>query len=196
MFNERIDKVRKVSIETHSAFLTFLMDKSLNTKGNYQSGQIIDFMEKFNLKSVSGVLRNPWMKSPYGGDNNGKVSCQRTIEHFRQTRKFGCWSGRDTKPDCNNIECQYHPESKSGITNKCDLRNGVIWKRNNVNAPFSYGKKYLEIVKTELLKNKTIPLQQLLNVFYPNSNYDESLVNQFVRDFHLTEDELTHLFSK
>lgn len=196
-FVERIERLRKNSFETHPAFLTFLMDKYFNTEGNYQTKQITDFMDKMNLQSISGILRNPWMKGPYSGDKNGITSCQRTIEHFKQTRKFGCWGGKDIKNNCDasNV-CQYHPNNESDIKNKCDLRKGVIWKRRNPDSNFIYGNDYLKIVKNELLKGKTIPLQPLLYVFYPDRHYGEGLVNQFVEDFHFTENEFRALFTK
>ena len=87
---------------------------------------------------------------------NGLISCQRTIEHFRQTRKFGCWGGKDIKENCNSAnECIYHPENDEKIQNKCDLRNGVIWKRTSPDSPFTYGKYYLEVIKIgeELLES-------------------------------------------
>jgi hypothetical protein len=196
-FIERIERLREVSYEIHAAFLTFLMDKYFNTEGNYQTKNIIDFMEKMNLRSVSGVLRNPWMKAPYSGEKKGIISCQRTIEHYKQTRKFGCWGGRHLKINCDAFNvCEYHPDNISEMKNKCDLRKGVIWKRNNPNSPFRYGNNYLEVVKSELLNSKLIPLQPLLNVFYPNNNYDTNLVDQFIKDFHLTDDELICLFTK
>jgi hypothetical protein len=92
-----IEELRTESLETHPAFLTFLMDKCNNTKGNYKTSDIVEFMEKIHLKLPNGTFRNPWMKASYGGQKNGLISCQRTIEHFKQTRKFGCWGGKDIK---------------------------------------------------------------------------------------------------
>ena len=73
-FYNNIEKLREVSIETHPAFLTVLMDKFFNTKGNYKTSNVIEFMRKINLQSYNGTLRNPWMKDAYGGKNNGNRS--------------------------------------------------------------------------------------------------------------------------
>ena len=194
-FIERIDKLKEESHETHSAFLTFLMDKFFNTKGNYQTKNIIDFMEKMNLRSHSGILRNPWMQKPYGGNNYGMTSCQRTIEHFKQTRKFGCWGGKDFKADCNSKDvCPYHPESGSDIKNKCDLRKGVIWKRNDATSIFQYGSNYSEVVKNQLLHNRYMPMEPLLKVFYPQKDYTEELIEKFQSEFHFSDKEMNILF--
>nr|WP_320193282.1 hypothetical protein [uncultured Desulfobacter sp.] len=191
-----IEKLRSESSEIHPAFLTFLMDKYNNTKGNYKTSNIIEFMEKINLKLPNGTFRNPWMKSPYGGQKNGLISCQRTIEHFKQTRKFGCWGGKDTKVNCDSLNtCDYHPDNKVAIKNKCDLRNGVIWKRDSPDSIFNYGHNYLKVVKKELLKNCTIPLKSFLKIVYFGRTYDTNLIEQFKKEFHLNNDEFQTFFS-
>lgn len=190
-----IEQLRNASLQTHSAFLTFLMDKFHHSHGNYKTSDIIVFMEEVNLRSISGTFRNPWMKAPYRGDKNGLTSCQRTIEHFRQTRKFGCWGGRDTKKDCDAIDtCIYHPENDDEIGNKCDLRKGVIWKRSNPDSPFTYGAKYLNIVEKELLKGNGIHLETILAVFYPDKEYNQDLIELFKYDFNFNSEEMSNLF--
>jgi hypothetical protein len=190
----KIEQLRRVSSQTHPAFLTFLMDKYQNTKGNYKISDIMEFMDKANLHFINNLYRNPWMKTFYRGQKNGLISCQRTIEHFRQTRKFGCWGGRDDKSGCNNYTCQYHPKNVTNIRNKCDLRNGVIWKRSTSHSPYSYGANYLQVVKKELLKNKSIPIRELLKVLYPKSSYDNKLAENFFQEFHLNDQELKSFF--
>lgn len=194
--NNSIDELRKLSSKTHPAFLTFLMDKHLNSKGNYKTSDIVGFMETVNLKLINSTFRNPWMKAPYGGDKNGLISCQRTIEHFKQTRKFGCWGGKDIKEKCDSTkECVYHPNNPEKMKNKCDLRNGVIWKRSLPGSSFEYGMYYLAVIKKQILNNSTIPLKQLLKIVFPNTNYNENLIEKFKKDFHFNDEELDVLFS-
>lgn len=190
-YTEKIERLRLASPDTHSAFLTFLMDKYWNTNGNYTVKQISEFMEKMNLKSYSERLRNPWMKKPY----KNETSCLRTIEHFRQTRKFGCWNGRNLKTNCDAVnECPYHPDSNTANKNKCDLRNGVIWKRNNPKSPFQYGANYIDVIKNQHLKDKLIPLEPMLAVFYPHEEYTEKLIDKFQSAFHFSDAEMETLF--
>lgn len=188
--DQTILRLREATAFVHSAFLTFLMDKHLNTKGNYKTSDIIPFFEQFKMVTTSGYLRNPWMASPY----ENKSSCQRTVEHFRQCRKFGCWGGRNTKANCTKSSCEYHPENKDGPKNRCDLRKGVIWKRESRQYPASYGDNYIEIVKKDLLNGKRIPLNPLLSVFYPNDHFDEKLIERFFKDFNMNEQEITQFF--
>jgi hypothetical protein len=191
-----IDELRYVSLKTHPAFLTFLMDKYLNTKGNYKTSNIVDFMKRANLQFPNESFRNPWMKTFYTGEKNGLISCQRTIEHFRQTRKFGCWGGKDVKENCNAInECKYHPENDEKIQNKCDLRNGVIWKRASSNSPFVYGSNYLKVIKKQLLTDTAIPLKPLLKMIFPENSYNAVLIERFKTDFHFNDEELNTLFT-
>jgi len=192
-----IDQLGKASPQTHPAFLTFLMDKKTNRHGNYKTSEIISFMEEVNLVSISGAYRNPWMNAPYGGEKNGRISCQRTIEHFKQTRKFGCWNGKDIKVDCDadNI-CIYHPNHPDEIKNKCDLRKGVIWKRANPESSFTYGAHYIDVVEKELLEGRAMPLKPLLAVFYPDRSFSDDLIEEFKRDFNFNENkEEMDLFS-
>jgi len=192
-----IEELRTESSETHPAFLTFLMDKYNNTKGNYKTSDIVEFMEKIHLKLPNGAFWNPWMKAPYGGQKNGLISCQRTIEHYKQTRKFGCWGGKDIKNNCDFFNtCDYHPNSKVEMKNKCDLRNGVIWKRESPDSPFNYGRNYLNVIKKELLKNRSIILKPLLKIVYLGCAYDTNLIEQFKNEFHLNNDEFNTLFTK
>lgn len=194
---EEIDALRRTSDEVHPAFLTFLMDKYLNAHGNYKTQQIRMFMQKANLVSSEGVYRNPWMNNPYRGQQNGLISCQRTIEHFRQARKFGCWGGMNTKEGCNKqYDCIYHPSNPDGIKNKCDLRKGVIWKRIDSNSPFSYGSNYIQVVKNELLRGSKIQLDKLILIFYPDEEYSQELINCFKKELNFSEEEMGHFFSE
>ena len=183
---QAIDNLRKLSPFVRPAFLTFLFDKFENAKGNYKTSDIIPFMKHFNLVTPSGSFRNPWMNDPY----QGKDSCIRTIEHFKQCRKYGCWGGRDLKEDCAVISCIYHPDNPDKLKNKCDLRKGAIWKRQNPKSPFSYGTLYVKVIKEELLGNKAIPVEPLLRAFYPDMPFDKSLVTRFIQDFHLSDKEM------
>lgn len=186
-----IEKLRLASLHVHPAFLTFLMDKHYNTHGNFKTPDIISFMDSYNLKLNSGLFRNPWMKSAYKGEDNGTISCTRTIEHFRQARRFACWLGRNRKFDCNeNYSCRYHPDSNSDIRNKCDLRKGVIWKKLNYESPFSYGANYIDVVDKELLDGKGILLKPILAVFYPQNEFNSETIRLFKHDFNLRDDEM------
>ncbi len=192
-----IEELRVATLETHPAFLTFLMDKYKNTKGNYKTSDIVEFMEEINLQLPNGSFWNPWMKAPYGGDKNGLISCQRTIEHYKQTRKFGCWGGKDIKNNCDSVYgCKYHPNNKEKMKNKCDLRNGVIWKRESPNSVFTYGGNYLKVIKKQLLKEHSIPLKPLLKIVFLGSNYNSELIEQFKTVFHFNTEELNTLFTK
>ncbi len=194
---KNIDELRSASLKTHPAFLTFLMDKYLNTRGNYKTSNVVDFMKKMNLQLPNGSFRNPWMKASYSGERYGLISCQRTIEHFRQTRKYGCWGGKDVKENCNAInECKYHPENDEEIRNKCDLRNDVIWKRTSPNSPYGYGANYLKVIKKQLFKGTAIPLEPLLKIIFPENSYDAELVERFKIKFHFDDEELNTLFTK
>ncbi|OGW38414.1 MAG: hypothetical protein A2Y97_07840 [Nitrospirae bacterium RBG_13_39_12] len=186
---QSVDNLRKLSPFVHPAFLTFLFDKFKNTKGNYKTSDIIPFMKHFNLITPSGSFRNPWMNDPY----HDKNSCIRTIEHFKQCRKYGCWGGRDLKQDCNIVSCIYHPNNPDKLKNKCDLRKGVIWKRQNPKSLVSYGNSYVKVIKEELLESKSIPVEPLLKVFYPNMSFDKSLIERFIQDFHLNDKEMVLL---
>lgn len=190
-----IEELRMETLEIHPAFLTFLMDKYNNSKGNYKTSDIVEFMGKMNLKLPNGKFRNPWMKAPYGGQKNGLVSCQRTIEHYKQTRKFGCWGGKDIKVNCDAFHtCDYHPNSNVEMKNKCDLRNGVIWKRESPDSLFNYGHNYLKVIKIELLKSCSIPLKPFLKIVYLGCDYDTQLIERFKNEFHLNNDEFNTLF--
>ena len=192
-----IEKLRSKSYFVHPAFLTYLMDKYSNTKGNYKIPDIMKFMESVNLRLPSGAYRNPWMKKPYGGEKNGLVSCQRTIEHFRQTRKYGCWNGKDVKHGCDASDfCIYHPENPDELKNKCDLRKGAIWKRNSPNSPFVYGANYINVITDQLLQKRKLPLKPLLTVFYPDDEFGVDVVNRFKSDFHLTDEEFSVFFNE
>jgi hypothetical protein len=183
-------RLREITAHVHSAFLTFLMDKYLNAKGNYKTSDIIPFFEQVNLVTPSGSFRNPWMDRPYENPS----SCQRTVEHYRQCRKFGCWGGENSKTNCVKFSCEYHPNNKDGPKNKCDFRKSVIWKREKPQYPSCYGDKYIEVVKRDLLKGKPIPLKPLLSVFYPNDYFDEKLIKRFVEDFHINKQEMAEFF--
>jgi len=198
LLKQSLIELKENTRKVHSAFLTFLLDKRVN--GNFSSSHIVPFMKKYNLIDSFGNYINPWMPKPYGskGDkDSGERSCTRTIEHFRQCRKFGCWSGKDNKKDCADISCMYHPgnpKAGPGKANKCDLRKGVIWKRAGKGTPFSYGINYLDVVKDELLGNQLIPLNYLLGVFYNGEVYNNNLLRRFKDEFHFTRDEMDELF--
>ena len=186
-----IEQLRLASLHVHPAFLTFLLDKQLNSQGNFKTSDILGFMDMYNLRLGSGLFRNPWMKSIYKGKDGGSISCTRTIEHFKQARRFACWLGRDSKSGCNeNRTCGYHPDSSQDIKNKCDLQKGVIWKRFNRGSPFSYGSNYIDVVDTELLNGKGILLRPLLAVFYPQNEFNEDTVRLFKHGFNLRDDEM------
>lgn len=189
--SQQIERLRSASLYVHPAFLTFLMDKYYNVHGNYKTSEIIPFMDAVNLRLPSGILRNPWMKRPYGGEKNGIISCIRTIEHFRQARRFGCWLGRNRKKDCiESYACIYHPDNSSNIRNKCDLRKEVIWKRKDPQSPFTYSDNYIDVIDKELLGGKGIPLKQLLAVFYPKDEFGYHVVDLFRNEFNINDNEM------
>lgn len=192
---ECIEILHNSTLHIHPAFLTFLIDKFYNSNGNFKVSEISVFMEKYHLRFVTGLFRNPWMKSVYKGKENGLASCQRTIEHFRQTRRFGCWNGKSSKVDCDAFDfCIYHPENSDIMKNKCDLRKGVIWKRSSPKSPYSYANNYINVIKTDILKNQKLPLEKLLAVFYYKHSIDVHLIEQFKNEFHLNNEEFNTLF--
>jgi hypothetical protein len=131
------------------------------------------------------------MADPYKGEKYGSVSCTRTIEHFRQTRRFSCWLGRNSKADCGeNHTCIYHPGNSDEIKNKCDLSKGVIWKRFKPNSPFSFGANYISVVDRELLNRKGILLKPLLSVFYPLELFNKHTIEVFQKDFNFEPEEM------
>jgi hypothetical protein len=188
--------LRKSMQGIHPAFITFLIDKYCDKKGDFTPTQVIDFFRKFNLDTERG-LWNPCMPNPHGGEKDGKTSCERCVDHYRQTRKFACWNGRDLKNNCDDILCRYHPKNENSIIrkNRCDLRKGVIWKRDKPDFPYKYGNFYINIIKEELLKNKKVPLKNLLAVFYHKEVYDNTLLEKFFKDFHLSEIEIQTFFT-
>jgi hypothetical protein len=182
--NNLAEKTRFV----HSALLTFLLDKHKNSKGNFSTSDIVPFMEKFHLVTPSRTYRNPWMTRDY----KDRASCIRTIEHFRQCRKFGCWGGKNSKQDCNSISCDYHPGNTARvIKNSCDLRKPVIWKRQNPQSIYTYGDSYIKSIKDNHLQGQTLPLKELLSVFYPDTVFNKTLIDRFVHDFNLSDKEMT-----
>ncbi|MBW2618590.1 MAG: hypothetical protein JRC92_06920 [Deltaproteobacteria bacterium] len=198
-----LDKLRELTPFIDRAFLTFLLDKYHNSRGNFSTGDILSFMKKFHLVTPAGKYWNPWMEKPYGAksteDKTGKTSCQRTIEHFRQCRRYACWGGRDVKRGCDRTDsCSYHPDNPSlGVkkANACKMKLEVIWKRSNPRAPYTYGARYIEIVKEYLLNGETTPLRPLLEVFYQGEVFSAELVNAFRHEFHINEREMSSLFS-
>jgi len=185
-----IDELHRQTMNVNSAFLTFLIDKYFKTEGNFKSSNIIDFMEKFNLHTDRGY-RNPWMNKPYKDKN----SCDKTIYHFNQCRKYGCWNNKDSKEDCRNFSCEYHPQNNSEKINKCDLRKGVIWKKENPQSlSFRYGALYLDVIKNELMKGYKFPLKLLLNVFYYEDNNHNQLMQKFNKEFNFKDNEMDVLF--
>jgi hypothetical protein len=189
-----LDKLSKATKFVDQGFLTFLIDKHFNTQGNFKTSDILPFFEKFNLitsNQIYLIYKNPWMKEPYKGKNNGKDSCIRTVEHFRQCRAFACWNNKDIKIGCKNFNCEYHPNNNdSDRYNKCDIRKGVIWKKDNPRSIYTYGNNYCKVIKEELLRGRKIPFDLLLNVFYKTDSISIDVINKFKNDFHLTNQEM------
>ncbi len=185
--------LRRSTGYVHPAFLTFLIDKHKAIGGGFSTADIIPFMEHFQLVTPSGFYRNPWMEKPYGGEKRGKTSCEGSIEQYRQCRHYGCWGGRDSKADCDTLECRYHPRNPNLEAcvgrNKCDLRKGVIWKRESPLSPYTFGKDYVEVVRSEFLKGRAMPVKLLAGAFYPGEEENEQAINQFLREFHIGEPE-------
>jgi len=185
--------LRRSTGYVHPAFLTFLIDKHKAIGGGFSTADIIPFMERFHLVAPSGFYRNPWMERPYGGEKRGKTSCEGSIEQYRQCRHYGCWGGRDRKADCDTLECRYHPRNPNLEAcvgrNKCDLRKGVIWKRETPLSPYTFGKDYVEVIRSEFLKGQALPVKLLAGAFYPGEEENEKALNQFLREFHIDEPE-------
>lgn len=185
--------LRRGAAHVHPAFLTFLIDKHKSVGGGFSTADIIPFMERFHLVTPSGFYRNPWMEKPYGGEKRGKTSCEGSIEQYRQCRHYGCWGGRDSKEDCDILHCRYHPRNTDLNVcvgrNKCDLRKGVIWKRETYQAPYTFGRNYVEVIRSEFLKGQAIPLSLLARAFYPGEKGNEQALHQFREEFHVERAE-------
>lgn len=200
-----IFNLNKATPFVNPAFLTFLMDKMLNTTGNFVTRHVLPFMDRVRLVTPSGSCWNPWMNYPYGSKNkgknkdNGKTSCQRCVEHFKQCRKFGCWGGQDLKRNCKQVHsCVYHPDNPTeeiGQPNRCDFSKEVIWKRSGKGEIFAYSIYYLEVVKNSLLAGKSVPLHLLLAVFYSGEEFNHKLASKFQKDFHFSDEEMSYLFT-
>ncbi len=177
----------------HPAFLTFLIDKHKAIGGGFSTADIIPFMERFRLVSPSGFYRNPWMEKPYGGEKRGKTSCEGSVEQYRQCRHYGCWGGKDSKADCDTMDCRYHPRNPnlegSVGRNKCDLRKGVIWKRETPLSPYTFGKDYVAVIQSEFLKGQAMPADLLASAFYPGEEESDRALNHFFQEFHIDEPE-------
>jgi hypothetical protein len=186
--------LRRNTAHVHAAFLSFLIDKHKAVGGGFSTADIIPFMERFHLVTPSGFYRNPWMEKPYGGERRGKTSCEGSIEQYRQCRHYGCWGGRDSKEECDILECRYHPRNPHLETcvgrNKCDLRKGVIWKRETPLSPYTFGREYVGVIRSEFLKGQPIPVNLLAGAFYPGIDGDKRSLNQFMTEFHIDEPEM------
>jgi hypothetical protein len=186
--------LRRSTAYVHPAFLTFLIGKHKSMGGGFSTADIIPFMERFHLVTPAGFYRNPWMEKPYGGEKQGKTSCEGSIEQYRQCRHYGCWGGRDNKADCDTLNCRYHPRNPNPEAcvgrNKCDLRKGVIWKRETPLSPYRFGKDYVEVIQSEFLKGKAVPANLLASALYPGEEENERALNQFFQEFHIDEPEM------
>jgi predicted CopG family antitoxin len=192
-FPQVLRDLRSSTGYVHPAFLTFLIDKHKSIGGGFSTADIIPFMERFRFVTPSGFYRNPWMVKPYGGQRRGKTSCEGSIEQYRQCRHYGCWGGRDSKTGCDTLDCRYHPRNPNLEAcvgrNKCDLRKGVIWKRENPLSPYTFGKDYVEVIRSEFLKGQAMPMNLLAGALYPGEEESERALTQFVQEFHVDESE-------
>lgn len=193
VFQKALENLRtyseKIGYST-APFLTFLIEKRYGIPVSY--GKILPFFNSYNLfNNVSREYLNPWMRDAY--KNEG--SCTRTIDHFRQPRGFACWNNRDSKKNCDNVICKYHPQ-KAAISVPCNFQRGVIWKRQNPKASFVWGTNYQNVVKEEVLKGSKIPLDDLLAVFYKNDNeINEKTSNKFKEEFNFSNAEMAEFFT-
>lgn len=185
--------LRRHTAHVHPAFLTFLIDKHKAVGGGFSTADIVPFMERFHLVTPSGFYRNPWMEKPYGGEKRGKTSCEGSIEQYRQCRHYGCWGGRDSKENCDTLVCRYHPRNPNLEScvgrNKCDLRKGVIWKRETPLSPYTFGGRYVDVILSDFLKGKAIPVHFLAGAFYPREEGSERALSQFAKEFHIDDPE-------
>lgn len=185
--------LRRSTAYVHPAFLTFLIGKHKSIGGGFSTADIIPFMERFHLVTHSGFYRNPWMEKPYGGEKQGKTSCEGSVEQYRQCRHYGCWGGRDSKADCDTLDCRYHPRNPNLEAcvgrNKCDLRKGVIWKRETPLSPYTFGKDYVDVIRSEFLKGQAVPANLLASALYPGEEESERALSQFIQEFHVDESE-------
>ncbi len=188
---KNLDKLRTQTSYVKPAFLTFLVWKYHESlpPGTSFSAATKTFMTKVGLK-IDSKYWNPWMKDAY----KDWSSCQKTIAHFRECRKFGCWNGRNSKANCREYSCAYHPENPVEMKNKCDLTKGVIWRRQRPDAGYELGVEYMNIIKTELLECKSMPLPLMLSVFYPGQAFNSSLVERFRAQLNLSDAELRYFF--
>ena len=184
---EPLERLHRESSFVDSAFLTYLIDRRVGETGRITPKRVHEFMHEYNL--ALPWPRNPWMQEVYESWD----SCEKTIEHMLQTRQYACWKGRDSKIDCNDLTCPYHPRT-TGHSNPCDLRKGVIWKRRSPDAPSVYGIWAMTVVEKEILGRRKVPLRSLLSVFYPGQQFGRNLVKRFQGEFGFSDSEMLLFF--
>lgn len=192
--NSREAKLKEFKDQTSfvdPAFLTFLIYKfhEKSPQGTSFIATIEEFMDEMRL-NIGQIYWNPWMSSPYEDWD----SCKNTISHFRECRRFGCWNGRSTKSNCDDYSCKYHPKNSEKIQNKCDLRNGVIWQKDSPDAEYKLGGEYLEVIKSQLLSGRKIPINSFIGVFYSEQQHNGVLIDRIRHDFNLTIKEVEAIF--
>jgi len=70
---EFVDTNMKPKPTIHQAFLTFLLDKYKKLNGNFSTNDVTPFMKKFNLISLDGKYKNPWMPKSYKNETSCKT---------------------------------------------------------------------------------------------------------------------------
>ncbi len=163
------------------AFLTFLVYRyyeSLPEETSFSEATTA-FMRKMNLK-IGSSYWNPWMPKAY----QNLDSCQKTIAHFRECRRYGCWNGRNTKWNCDDHSCKYHPQNPTEMKNKCDLKKGSYGagRRRNVTQSMNLDKTIWQSLRGNCLE--TDPFHSACSL--PSFIREKNLIACWLRSFKMS----------
>jgi hypothetical protein len=56
-------------------------------------------------------------------------------------------------------------------------------------SPYTFGKDYVDVIRSEFLKGRAVPVDLLASAFYPGEEESERALSQFIQEFHIDESE-------
>jgi len=124
---------------------------------------------------------------------NGNRVRHQTIFHYREPRQYGCFYGVEDRLNCNKYDCEYLSAEKSQ-SNWCNKDRGNIYVKNTPQSPVKLAEKYIQVIKENILKNKLIDINLLVEYFYGDNDFDS--IKKFIEDFNITEEEFKTFFNK
>ncbi len=117
----------------------------------------------------------------------------KSITTHRLSDAWGCLRNNPLRSQCQNTNCDQLVE-KSEV-HRCRRGNPNIWVQEDDATPPFLAQEYLDAIQNRVVEDGLpIPLEKLGQFFYPNEE-EEKAVQRFVKDFHLTDDELSRIFS-